>query len=105
MNGITNAEFHCGDAGKVFEKLRSSGCSPDIILLDPPRKGCSEQTLETVVSAAPEKIVMISCNPSTAARDVKWLSENGYSAKKICGADLFPRTRHVECVVLMSRKK
>ncbi len=103
MNGITNAEFHCGDAGKVFEKLRSSGCSPDIILLDPPRKGCSEQTLETVVSAAPEKIVMISCNPSTAARDVKWLSENGYSAKKICGADLFPRTRHVESVVLLKK--
>ena len=105
LNGISKADFYCGDAGEVFGKLRAEGCSPDIILLDPPRKGCSEQTLETVVSAAPEKIVMISCNPATAARDAKWLGEHGYAAEKLCGADLFPRTRHVECVVLMSREK
>lgn len=105
LNGISKADFYCGDAGEVFGKLRAEGCSPDIILLDPPRKGCSEQTLETVVSAAPEKIVMISCNPATAARDAKWLGEHGYAAEKLCGADLFPRTRHVECVVLMSRNK
>ena len=104
INKIHNAEFHCGDTGEVFEKLRKNGCSPDIIVVDPPRKGCSEQTLSNIVSAAPRKVVMISCNPSTAARDVKWLTENGYTAQKICGADLFPRTRHVECVVLMSRK-
>ena len=103
INEIHNAEFHCGDAGEVFEKLRRKGCSPDIIVVDPPRKGCSEQTLSNIVSAAPRKVVMISCNPSTAARDVKWLTENGYTAQKVCGADLFPRTRHVECVVLMSK--
>ncbi len=103
INKIHNAEFHCGDAGEVFEKLRKNGCSPDIIVVDPPRKGCSEQTLRNIVSAAPRKVVMISCNPSTAARDVKWLTENGYTAQKVCGADLFPRTRHVECVVLMSK--
>jgi len=59
--------------------------------------------LSAIVNDAPEKIVMISCNPATAARDSKWLSENGYSVHKVCGVDLFPRTKHVECVVLMSR--
>ena len=105
VNGMYNAEFHCGDAGKVFAELRSRGCAPDIIVVDPPRKGCSVETLGVIVESAPEKIVMISCNPSTAARDCKWLSENGYSLEKVCGADFFPRTAHVECVVLMSRYK
>lgn len=103
-NKISNAEFYSGDTGKVFGMLREKGCSPDIIIVDPPRKGCSEETLSQITSAAPKKIVMISCNPSTAARDAKWLAANGYSVMKICGADLFPRTRHVETVVLMSRK-
>ncbi len=102
-NNISNAEFYCGDAGEIFSQLNSEGCNPDIIIVDPPRKGCSEDTLKTIVSASPEKIVMISCNPATAARDAKILSENGYSVDKVCGADLFPATRHVECVVLMSR--
>ncbi|MDE6665894.1 MAG: 23S rRNA (uracil(1939)-C(5))-methyltransferase RlmD [Ruminococcus sp.] len=99
-NGITNAEFHCGDAGKVFKEL---GISPDIIIIDPPRKGCSPETIQTIVDASPEKIVMISCNPATAARDAKFFSELGYKTEKVCGADFFPRTKHVECVVLMSR--
>ncbi len=105
VNNIYNAEFHCGDAGEIFDSLRENGCSPDIILLDPPRKGCSEEALDTVISAAPRKIVMISCNPSTAARDARYLSDNGYVLNKVCGCDFFPATRHVECVVLMSRKK
>ncbi|MBR2282821.1 MAG: 23S rRNA (uracil(1939)-C(5))-methyltransferase RlmD [Ruminococcus sp.] len=104
-SGITNAQFRCGDAGKVFEQLRREGCEPDVIVLDPPRKGCSEETLKAVVSAAPERIVMISCNPSTAARDAAFLGTLGYKTERISGADLFPRTRHVECVVLMSREK
>lgn len=102
QNNIKNAEFHCGDAGEVFEKLRKKGCLPDIIIVDPPRKGCSEDTLKTIVSAAPKKIVMISCNPATAARDAKFLAENNYSVDRVCGADLFPSTKHVECVVLYS---
>ena len=105
INCINNAEFHCGDAGEVFAELRGKGCAPDVIVLDPPRKGCSNETLEAVHAAAPERIVMISCNPSTAARDAKWLCQNGYSINKVCGTDLFPRTRHVECVVLLSRDK
>ena len=103
VNEKRNAEFYCGDAGKVFAALRSRGCSPDIIVVDPPRKGCSIETLDVIVEAAPKKIVMISCNPSTAARDCKWLSGNGYKLEKICGADFFPRTAHVECVVLLTR--
>ena len=102
-NNITNAEFHCGDAGEVFGKLRRQGCKPDIIIVDPPRKGCSQETIEIIAEAAPERIIMISCNPATAARDAKLLSEKGYSVDKVCGVDLFPRTGHVECVVLMSR--
>lgn len=104
-NSILNAQFFCGDAGEVFAKLRKQGCSPDIIVLDPPRKGCSEEALQTVCDAAPSKIVMISCNPSTAARDAKILSQNGYSVEKVCGFDLFPRTKHVETVVMLSHKK
>ncbi|HEZ7985896.1 MAG TPA: 23S rRNA (uracil(1939)-C(5))-methyltransferase RlmD [Ruminococcus sp.] len=104
-NNINNAEFYCGDAGKIFAALYESGYTPDTIIVDPPRKGCSEETLHLIAEAAPQKVIMISCNPATAARDVKYLSENGYSAEKVCGVDLFPKTKHVETVVLMSRKE
>lgn len=104
-NNISNAEFYCGDAGKVFDDLLDHGCRPDIIIIDPPRKGCSSETINAITKAAPEKIVMISCNPATAARDAKILEEHEYMTVKVAGADLFPRTRHVECVVLMSRNK
>lgn len=102
-NNIANAEFHCGDAGEVFGKLRKQGCKPDIIVIDPPRKGCFPETISVIAKAAPSRIVIISCNPATAARDAKLLSEHGYSADKVCGVDLFPRTGHVECVVLLSK--
>ncbi|MDE6781046.1 MAG: 23S rRNA (uracil(1939)-C(5))-methyltransferase RlmD [Ruminococcus sp.] len=100
VNNITNAEFHCGDSGEVFKKL---AVRPDIIVIDPPRKGCSPETVRNIAQSAPKKIVMISCNPSTAARDAKLFGELGYTTQKVCGADLFPRTRHVECVVLLTR--
>ncbi len=102
-NGIGNAQFYCGDAGEVFDRLRIQGCSPNVIVLDPPRKGCSEATLTTVCKAAPQRIVMISCNPATAARDARLLAGRGYDVERVCGFDLFPRTKHVETVVLMSR--
>lgn len=104
-NNINNAQFYAGDAGTIFKQLRSNGCAPDIIIVDPPRKGCSKDTLDIITDAAPKKIIMISCNPSTAARDAKILSESGYNTLKVSGFDLFPRTKHVECVVLMSRNK
>jgi len=104
-NNISNAEFYCGDAGNVFSELHKNGCNPDIIVIDPPRKGCSQDSLDVIIAALPKKIVMISCNPATAARDAKYLSDNGYTVEKVCGVDLFPRTKHVECVVLMSKNK
>ncbi len=103
-NGFSNAEFICADASAAAADLAAQGLCPDVILLDPPRKGCDEKTLEACVSMSPERIVMISCDPATAARDCKFLSENGYSPETVRAFDLFPRTRHVECVVLMSRE-
>ena len=76
-----------------------------MIVLDPPRKGCDAQTLEAVCRMAPQRIVMISCNPATAARDCALLDTLGYHAQKIQAVDLFPRTGHVECVVLITRNK
>ncbi|MCD7891105.1 MAG: 23S rRNA (uracil(1939)-C(5))-methyltransferase RlmD [Ruminococcus sp.] len=104
QNNITNAEFHCGDAGNIFSELRQNGCKADIIIVDPPRKGCSVHTLETIIQAAPEKIVMISCNPVTAARDVEWLSKRGYFPSKACGVDLFPRTGHCEVCICLEKE-
>ncbi len=103
--GIDNAEFICADAGEAARRFKESGLSPDVILLDPPRKGCGEEALAACVSMKPERIVMISCNPATAAKDCRLLSENGYELRTVRAFDLFPRTKHVECVVLMTRQK
>lgn len=103
-NGVTNAEFICADAGQAASELARQELKPDVIIVDPPRKGCDEATLSACVQMSPERIVMISCNAATAARDCKWLSENGYEATKARAFDLFPRTSHVECVVLLQRR-
>lgn len=102
-SGIDNAEFICADAGKAAESLMQCGECPDVVIMDPPRKGCDKLTLDSVVKMNPTKIIMISCNPSTAARDCAYLSENGYVPVRIRAVDLFPRTGHVECVVLLSQ--
>ena len=104
-NGFQNTEFICSDSGLAAKKLSDNGISPDIITVDPPRKGCDLNMLDAIVKMNPEKVVMISCNPATAARDCLWLSQNGFSVRKIQPVDLFPFTGHVECVVLMSRDK
>jgi len=104
VNGITNAEFICGDAGKIAELLYERGERPDVIIADPARKGCTRDTLEYMAKMSPEKIVMISCNHATAARDCAILAELGYIAEKCRAVDLFPRSTHVECVVLMTKK-
>lgn len=102
-NNVDNAEFICGDAGKIAEILYNRGERPNVIVADPARKGCDRVTLEYMVKMAPDRIVMISCNPATAARDCRILEELGYKVEKYCPVDLFPRTTHVETVVLMSR--
>lgn len=98
-NGIQNAEFICADAGKAADQLARRGLSPDVVILDPPRRGCGIDALDAVLHMSPEKIVMISCNSATAARDCAYLSERGYSISQLCAVDMFPRTGHVETVV------
>lgn len=102
-SNIQNAEFICSDAGNAAELLLKREDCPDIVIMDPPRKGCDNFTLDSIVKMNPEKIVMISCNPSTAARDCAYLEKNNYICVKARAVDLFPRTGHVETVVLMSR--
>ncbi len=104
LNGAENARFLCGDAGKMTDMLTSEKIRPDAVILDPARRGCDLRTIENIARLSPERIVMISCNPVTAARDCALLEERGYCVRTVQGADLFSRTRHVECVVLMIRK-
>ena len=99
------SRFFCADAGQAATQLAAEGLHPDIVMLDPPRKGCDEATLSAVVRMAPRRVVYVSCNPATAARDAAWLEQNGYHAEKVQPVDLFPRTKHVETVVLLSHKK
>ena len=101
---IQNAEFFCGDAGAVAQKLANEGVRPRVICVDPPRKGLGPEVPAILASMAPERIVYVSCDPATLARDVKRLGELGYQVQKAQAVDLFPRTCHVETVVLMSRK-
>ena len=103
LNGIKNAEFICADASKAAENLRNRNIKPDCIVLDPPRKGCESSLIDTICEMSPKRVVYVSCDPATLARDVKIFSEKGYSVKKAVPVDLFPRTPHVETVVLMSR--
>lgn len=104
-NGVANAEFFCGDAGQVAFKLADEGVRPDVICVDPPRKGLSAEVPEILAGMAPRRIVYVSCDPATLGRDVKRLAELGYRAVKVQPVDLFPRTAHVETVVLLSKTK
>ena len=97
------SRFFCADAGQAAAQLAAEGLHPDVVMLDPPRKGCDEATLSAVVRMAPRRVVYVSCNPATAARDAAWLEQNGYHAEKVQPVDLFPRTKHVECVIALSK--
>ena len=106
LNGITNAEFFVGAAEDVMpaKYQESNGTMhADVIVVDPPRKGCDQSLLDTVADMQPERIVYVSCDPATLARDVKYLGEKGYEVKKVCPVDMFPMTGHVETVVLLSK--
>lgn len=102
--GVTNAEFICGDAGTAASELEKRGIAPDVIILDPPRKGCSEDTLEAVAKMNPKRVVYVSCNTATMARDFKIMQELGYIPEKVRPVDMFPKTAHVEGVGLLIRK-
>lgn len=103
-NRISNAEFYCADAAELVPELIKNGERPSVVILDPPRKGSDENTLGAIVSAEPKRIVYVSCNPATLARDLRFLGDNGYKAEKIAGVDMFPNTVHVETVVLLSQQ-
>ena len=103
-NGIENARFFCGDAGQAALELEQSGIRADVVVVDPPRKGLNGDTIEALSRFAPRRIVYVSCDPATLARDVALLKERGYRVKNAMAADLFPRCAHVETVVLLSRK-
>lgn len=102
-NNISNADFICADAGQAAKLLSDNGRLPDVIITDPPRKGCDTLTLDSIIKMSPERVVMVSCNPATAARDCRYLADKGYSLEKVQAVDMFPGTGHVECVCLMKR--
>ncbi|MBO4895020.1 MAG: 23S rRNA (uracil(1939)-C(5))-methyltransferase RlmD [Clostridia bacterium] len=103
INGIENARFMCADASEAAKKLESEGVKPDVVILDPPRKGCAKDVLETVAQMAPDKIVYISCDPATQARDAAILAGLGYTAEKLCPVDMFPGCGHCESVLQLIR--
>lgn len=113
INGIVNARYVCGKAEEELPKMVDPKSElkdeslrvthADVVILDPPRAGCEQPLLEAVVKAAPERIVYVSCDPATLARDIKWLGENGYEFKEATPCDMFPWTGHVECVVLLTK--
>lgn len=104
-NGISNAEFLCADAAQAAGELALRGEKPDVIVLDPPRKGCGRDLIETAAAFAPRRIVYVSCDPATLARDLKYFAELGYPPLEATPVDLFPATAHVETVVLMQRNE
>ncbi len=104
-NGIENAEFFCGDAGQAALALEKQGVQADVVVVDPPRKGLNEDTIEALSRFAPRRIVYVSCDPATLARDLKLLKARGYTLRDTLAADLFPRCSHIETVVKLVRKK
>ena len=102
-NGINNAEFFCGDAGKAALELEAKGIRPDVVVVDPPRKGLNADCIEALSKMAPRRIVYVSCDPATLGRDVALLKNHGYKLKNAMAADLFPRCSHVESIVCMIR--
>lgn len=104
LNGIKNSEFICADAAEAASKLRSEGIKPDVIILDPPRKGCSPELPAIIADMSPERIVYVSCDSATLARDCAAFDALGYAVRRVAPVDMFPRTGNVETVVRLSRQ-
>jgi 23S rRNA (uracil1939-C5)-methyltransferase len=106
LNGITNAEFYVGKAEEVLPRFyREKGIYADVIVVDPPRKGCEKEALETIVKMQPNRVVYVSCDSATLARDLRYLCDHGYEAEKGVCCDMFPGTVHTECIVKLNRVK
>ena len=104
MNGIKNARFICADAPKAAAELKSEGLKPDVVILDPPRKGCGEELVKTVAQMQPKRVVYVSCDPATLARDLKFFDEYGYQTNEVTPCDMFPKTAHVESVAALTKR-
>ncbi|WP_077595904.1 23S rRNA (uracil(1939)-C(5))-methyltransferase RlmD [Oceanobacillus kimchii] len=104
INGMNNVEFSVGQAEKVMPKWKEQGLDPDVIVVDPPRKGCDVDFLEAMIAMKPKRIVYVSCNPSTLARDLRILEDGGFETKQVQPVDMFPSTNHVECVAELTLK-
>lgn len=105
QNGITNARFMAADAAAAATQLEREGVRPDVVILDPPRKGCEESVIDTVSRMAPDRVVYVSCDPATLARDLKRFAEREYETIRVTPVDMFPRTAHVESVAALRRKR
>ena len=103
-NGAGNADFICADAAEALPELIEKGTRPDVIVIDPPRKGCDKAVLNAITGSAVQRVIYVSCDPATLARDVRILVDGGYSIQKVQPIDMFPQTAHVETVVLLSRE-
>ena len=103
QNGITNTRFLCADAGQAAQQLLEEGFRPTVMVVDPPRKGLDEKAREILLRMNPRRVVYVSCDPATMARDIRQLTEGGYRLEKVRAFDLFPRTANVETVVLLSK--
>ena len=104
-NGVENARFLCDDAGRFMQKLAKAGNAPDVVMMDPPRAGSDQKFLQSLLMLKPKRVVYVSCNPETLARDLRVLVDGGYRAEWATPVDMFPGTEHVETVVLLSHKK
>ena len=105
LNNITNTEFVCSDAASYASYLSQNNLKPDVIVVDPPRKGCDQITIDSIVKMNPQRIVYVSCDPATLARDLNIFNAKGYETIKVQPVDMFPHSAHVETVVLLSREK
>ena len=104
LNGISNVEFAVGEAETVIPEWYENGVVADVLVVDPPRKGCDDKLLQTIINMKPKKVVYVSCNPATLARDLRVLEDGGYQTVEVQPVDMFPQTMHVECCSLLVRK-
>jgi 23S rRNA (uracil1939-C5)-methyltransferase len=103
LNGMDNVTFVAGEAETIIPRWADEGMRADVIVVDPPRKGCDERLLAAVLAMAPERLVYVSCNPATLARDLKFLAEHGYAVREVQPVDMFPQTVHVESVAILNK--
>lgn len=104
INQVRNIQFYQNDAGRFLLEMEAQGAHVDVVLMDPPRSGSSEEFLSAVVHMAPERVVYVSCNPETLVRDLKYMVGNGYRAERAVAVDMFPFTGHVEVACCLQRK-